>query len=233
MPITPTRPGLRTNQVSAGGDTNGPRPSTPGRTTWGTPLPAAGDGFDVGPVSPSVGAGPEVTSEQLRAVMPNLTQARADEVLPYLNAAMAEADISTPKREAMFLAQLAHESQGLTQFTEYASGREYEGRVDLGNTQPGDGVRYRGRGAIQLTGRANYRDAGAALGLDLEQNPQRAADLDVAFRTSAWFWNKHDLNAQADRADVRGATRRINGGLNGIDDRLAYYARAQQVLDLA
>jgi putative chitinase len=182
--------------------------------------------------SPRKGEG-RVTSEQLRAVMPNLSQARADELLPYLNAAMAEADLSTPRREAMFLAQLAHESQGLTQFTEYASGREYEGRVDLGNTQPGDGVRYRGRGAIQLTGRANYRDAGAALGLDLEQNPERAADLDVAFRTAAWFWSKHDLNAQADRADVRGATRRINGGLNGLDDRLAYYARAQQVLDVA
>jgi len=119
------------------------------------------------------GAG--ITIEQLRAVMPNLSASKAAEYLPLLNTAMAEAQINTPQRKAMFLAQLAHESAQLRYFEEIASGAAYEGRKDLGNTQPGDGKRYKGRGPIQLTGRNNYRKAGQALGLDLEGNPPLAA----------------------------------------------------------
>jgi putative chitinase len=157
-----------------------------------------------------------------------MSKARA--YLPLLNRAMAEAHITTRQRKAMFLAQLAHESVQLRFMEEIASGAEYEGRRDLGNTHPGDGVRYKGRGPIQLTGRANYRAAGRALGLPLEANPKMAARPSVGFRTAAWFWKTHGLNALADRGDFVGVTRRINGGTNGLSSRQAYYRRALKVI---
>jgi len=162
--------------------------------------------------------------------MPNLSDARARETLPHLNKAMAEANITTPKRQAAFVAQLAHESAQFRYFEEIASGAAYEGRRDLGNTQPGDGKRFKGRGPIQLTGRSNYRAAGKALGIDLENNPKRAAEVDVGFRTAAWFWNSRNLNTYADAGNFREVTRRINGGYNGLADREAYYRRALNVL---
>jgi len=143
---------------------------------------------------------------------------------------MAEAHINTKQRKAMFLAQLAHESVELRYFEEIASGAEYEGRADLGNTHPGDGVRYKGRGPIQLTGRSNYRAAGRALHLPLEAHPKLAARPSVGFRTAGWFWTSRGLNSYADRGDFRGVTLRINGGYNGYDSRVRYYRRALQVL---
>ncbi|MFE8602218.1 peptidoglycan-binding protein [Archangium violaceum] len=171
-----------------------------------------------------------LNEKQLREIMPRLLAGRADECLPYLDAAMVEADILTPQRQAAFLAQLAHESAELRFFEELATGEAYEGRRDLGNTRPGDGMRYKGRGPIQLTGRDNYRAAGRALGIDLEGNPQRAADADVGFRVAAWFWRSRGLNALADVGDFREITRRINGGFNGLAQREVYYRRALEVL---
>ena len=171
-----------------------------------------------------------VSLAQLQAIMPNLPTARANEVLPHLNHAMAEASINTPLRQAAFLAQLAHESVEFKFFEEIADGSQYEGREDLGNVNPGDGKRYKGRGPIQLTGRSNYRAAGQALGLDLEGNPPRAADVDVGFRTATWFWNSHNLNPLADQGDFLAITESINGGTNGLAAREEYYARAKQVL---
>ncbi|WP_163779871.1 LysM peptidoglycan-binding domain-containing protein [Myxococcus vastator] len=183
----------------------------------------------VGGPKPPTGGSAGVTVQQLRAVMPNLSQAKAEQYLPHLNRAMAEANITTPMRKAAFLAQLAHESGQLRYMEEIASGAAYEGRRDLGNTQPGDGVRYKGRGPIQLTGRANYRAAGQALGIDLEGNPQRAKDPDVAFRIAGWYWSSRNLNTYADAGNFREVTRRINGGYNGLADREMYYRRAQNV----
>lgn len=171
-----------------------------------------------------------VTALQLTRIMPNLDPAAARRYLPHLNAAMTEAGVTTPARRAAFLAQIAHESGQLRFFEEIASGAAYEGRRDLGNTQPGDGRRFKGRGPIQLTGRANYRAAGRALGINLEQNPARAADPDVAFRIAGWFWRTRDLNALADRGDFVQITRRINGGTNGLADRQRFWARAKAVL---
>ncbi len=183
------------------------------------------------PAAPASGAAAgEISSEQLTAIIPDLSEARAQELLPYLNAAMAEAEIDTPKRQAAFLAQLAHESGGLQWFEEFASGAAYEGRKDLGNTQKGDGVRYKGRGPIQLTGRVNYRDAGKALGLDLEGNPESVSDPAVGFRTAAWFWKHKDLNELADEGKFNTITRRINGGTNGKASRNRFHARAQAAL---
>jgi predicted chitinase len=179
---------------------------------------------------PEPGSGRGVTLAQLRQIMPNLPQAKAEQYLPHLNRAMAEANINTPKRQAAFIAQLAHESAEFRYMEEIASGAAYEGRRDLGNTQPGDGKRFKGRGPIQLTGRANYTAAGRALGLDLVNNPKRAADPDVGFRTAAWFWNTRNLNTYADSGNFREVTRRINGGYNGMADRQQYYNRALRVL---
>ncbi|MBI4854903.1 MAG: LysM peptidoglycan-binding domain-containing protein [Acidobacteria bacterium] len=171
-----------------------------------------------------------VSVEQLRAIMPSLSQAKAQTYLPYLNSAMAEFKINTPERQSAFLAQLAQESGELKYFQEIASGAAYEGRRDLGNTQPGDGMRFKGRGPIQLTGRANYRNVGAALGVDLERNPTRAADLDVAFRVAGQYWQSRNLNSFADSRNFDAITLRINGGYNGKSVRDMYYRRAKGVL---
>ncbi|WP_233261420.1 peptidoglycan-binding protein [Vitiosangium sp. GDMCC 1.1324] len=187
-------------------------------------------GVHVEGAPPEIPVGSGLTSKVLREIMPRLSAARADECLPYLDAAMVEADITTPQRQAAFLAQLAFESGELRYFEELSSGEQYEGREDLGNTEPGDGRRFKGRGPIQLTGRANYRAAGQALGIDLEANPLRAGDVDVGFRVAAWFWTSRGLNALADVGDFREITRRINGGFNGLDKREAYHRRALDIL---
>lgn len=168
--------------------------------------------------------------EQLRQVMPKLSEDKARALLPFLNWAMVEAEVTTPLRMAAFLAQVAEESAELRYMEEIESGSEYEGRKDLGNTEPGDGIRYKGRGPIQLTGRYNYRAAGLALGLKLEENPALAAEPAVGFRVAAWYWTSHDLNTLADNRNFSGITLRINGGLLGEDLREKYYQRALRVL---
>lgn len=175
-------------------------------------------------------AAADLTPEQLLAIMPNLPAAKSEAYLPLLNAAMGEFEINTPLRQASFLAQLAHESGELRYMEEIASGAAYEGRKDLGNTEKGDGVRYKGRGPIQLTGRSNYRRAGQALGLDLEGEPTLAAKPEVGFRIAGWFWKTHDLNAVADSGDFRKVTRIINGGYRGMEARERYHERAKAVL---
>lgn len=169
----------------------------------------------------------------LAAIMPNAPTMRLASYLPHLVAAMTEFEINTPLRRAAFLAQLAHESGELRYMEEIADGSAYEGRKDLGNLQPGDGKRFKGRGPIQLTGRMNYRAAGKALGLDLEGDPARAAAPDVGFRVAGWFWRDYKgLNSFADGGPLAfdAITKRINGGHNGKAQRDAYYARARKVL---
>lgn len=167
-----------------------------------------------------------LNADQFRALFP----AAPADYLPHLNAAMAEAQITTLPRVHAFLAQLGHESMGLRHMQELANGEAYEGRDDLGNTQPGDGRRYKGRGPIQLTGRSNYRAAGKALGLDLEERPEQAATPQVGFRVAAWFWRTRGLNALADKGEFRTITRKINGGLNGWRDRVHWLARVRNVV---
>jgi len=122
-------------------------------------------------------------------------------------------------RLAHFMAQLAHESGSFRYMEEIASGAAYEGRKDLGNTAKGDGVRFKGRGPIQLTGRANYRTFGRRIGIDLERHPEIAAIPSIGLHTALEYWDVVGLNALADRDDLEGITRRINGGLNGLADR--------------
>ena len=182
-----------------------------------------------------------LTSEQLHAIMPQLTTAKGATLFPFLTAAIGEFAIDSPARTAAFLAQLAHES-GQFRFMEEiwgptAAQRRYEPvstlASTLGNSQTGDGFRFKGRGPIQITGRANYKRFGDLLGLDLVGEPQRAALPEVAFRVAALFWSKKGLNELADQVTpeaFKEITRRINGGFNGLADRQKYYETATTTL---
>lgn len=128
-------------------------------------------------------------------------------------------------RLAHFMAQLVHESGSFRYMEEIASGSAYEGRDDLGNTQPGDGVRYKGRGPIQITGRANYRYFGRKIGIDIESNPTIAAVPSIGLHLALEYWRDRKLNDLADKDDVESITRRINGGTNGLADRKAHLAK--------
>ena len=120
---------------------------------------------------------------------------------------------------AQFLAQCFHESAGFKRMKEYASGAAYEGRRDLGNIYRGDGIRYKGRGFIQVTGRDNYRRAGAALGLPLEDNPELASRPDVAARIAIWYWKSRVQPNVSNFNDTRAVTRWINPKMHGLEQR--------------
>ena len=160
--------------------------------------------------------------EDMHAIAPTFPA----EHLSHLQAALFEI-AATPLRAAHLVAQLAHESDRFRALEEYASGAAYEGRADLGNTEPGDGKRYKGRGVIQLTGRANYRRAGKYLGVDLERQPDLAALPAIAYQTAAHYWLDRGINAKADRDDIRGVTKLINGGTNGLRDRKVLISAAK------
>ncbi|PRC92687.1 glycoside hydrolase family 19 protein [Solimicrobium silvestre] len=166
---------------------------------------------------------------QLQKIMP-LARQRANTFLDPLIAAMSEFEINTPMRQAAFLAQVAHESGQLLYVLELASGEAYEGRKDLGNTQSGDGPRFKGRGLIQITGRTNYAAMSEALKLDCVNHPELLELPTNACRSAGWFWKNHGLNVLADSQSFITITRRINGGTNGLADRQALYAIAKKVL---
>jgi putative chitinase len=178
-------------------------------------------------------AEPIITASQLHAIMP-LAGARADVFAPILADVMLFRQINTPARAAAFLAQVGHESGQLRYLREIwgptPAQTRYEGRADLGNTQPGDGKRFMGRGLIQITGRANYAACGAALGVDLLAHPELLETPLYAAGSAAWFWLQNNLNRFADRSDFVGLTRAINGGTNGIADRRALWERAKTAL---
>jgi predicted chitinase len=179
-----------------------------------------------------------LTDLQLAQIMRNASQRRRALFLQPLNDAMAAHGIEAPLRASAFLAQLAHES-GELQFMEEiwgptAAQRRYEPPSDLarklGNTQPGDGRRFKGRGPIQITGRANYQTFGGLMALDLVGNPEQAATPEVGFAIAGTFWERKGLNALADAGNFTEITRRINGGQNGAAERERFYALAKQVL---
>ena len=180
-----------------------------------------------------------LTSAQLQQLFPN-ARTQAGVFISALNTAMTHRNINTPKRIAAFLAQVGHES-GQLQYVRELGSDQYLSKYDtgslaarLGNTPQadGDGQKYRGRGLIQITGRDNYRTC--SLGLfgddrllfipELLEKPQWAAEC------AAWFWEQKGLNELADRDQFNSITRRINGGLNGLEDRLQLWARARALL---
>jgi putative chitinase len=155
---------------------------------------------------------------------------------------MSRFNVNTPLRQACYIAQTGHESLGFAVVREIWNPKQvpaqarYEGRADLGNTQPGDGMRFMGRGLIQLTGRDNYTKASKALGVDFVRNPQLLERDDHAAMASAWWWYEHGCNELADSGDYLALSIRINGknkstGLpNGWEDRLARFERAKKAL---
>ncbi|MEL6774077.1 MAG: peptidoglycan-binding protein, partial [Pseudomonadota bacterium] len=180
-----------------------------------------------------------LSADTMLAVAPHfsgaLRRAQADiveAVGPALEVTLARYEINPPLRAAHFLAQTCHESAGFRTTEEFASGAAYEGRLDLGNTQPGDGRRYKGRGLIQLTGRANYRSFGGKLGLPLEDEPERAAEPVLSLAIACEYWVDRNLNAKADDDDLLAVTRLINGGTNGLEDRATRLVRAKAALGI-
>ncbi|MEN5255683.1 MULTISPECIES: glycoside hydrolase family 19 protein [Pseudomonas] len=182
-----------------------------------------------------------ITEEQLLQIMPNARRQAGVFVSP-LNTAMAKRQIDTPKRQAAFLAQIGHES-GQLQYVRELGSDQYLSKYDtgplaarLGNTPEadGDGQRYRGRGLIQITGRSNYHQCSLGLFGDerLLELPELLEQAQWAAESAAWFWERGGLNALADRDEFNSITRRINGGLNGLQDRLQLWARARAVLCL-
>lgn len=170
-----------------------------------------------------------ITAAELHQLAP-YAHDKVERFVDPLNAAMLKFFIDNPLREAAFLAQILHESGEFRYVRELASGEEYEGRAGLGNTEPGDGRKYKGRGLIQITGRFNYMLCGDALGLDLVEHPELLESPDNACLSAAWFWETHGLNALADHENFTIITRRINGGLNGLESRKAYYDKALALL---
>jgi len=183
-----------------------------------------------------------MTPEELMACTGCTKVATAEAWLPEIELAMNAYDINTTQRRAAFLAQIGHESGGLHYTTEIwgptPTQARYEGREDLGNTQPGDGSRFRGHGLIQVTGRTNHAAARDRLqakfpGMnvpDFELQPEALAQMRWAALSAADFWAAHGLNELADAGDFARITRRINGGLNGEAERVALYGAAMGVL---
>ena len=139
-------------------------------------------------------------------------------------------DINTRLRIAHFMGQVTHECAGFRTTEEFASGVAYNGRKDLGNTKPGDGPRYKGRGLLQLTGRFNYRKMGEKLGLPLEDEPLLAADPLTSLRIACEYWADRKINRHCDADDLLHVTKRVNGGTNGLEDRRNYYRKAKVAL---
>lgn len=175
-----------------------------------------------------------LTLEILRDAMPGLSSRWDD--LGLLNQALREESITTPRRIAAFLGQVGLESLDFRYFEELASGSAYEGRKDLGNTQVGDGVRFKGRGAIQLTGRNNYAKASKRFGVDMVARPEIAASPEYAYRIAAWFFSANGCNELADADDYNRISQKINGGKlgqsNGHEQRVKRYNQARAALGL-
>ena len=198
-----------------------------------------------------------ITAQQLLQILPNAGQV-AGVFVPVLNTAMSRYQIVGVKRIAAFVAQVSHESGHLTRLVENlnysadALRRNWPSRFNvelasavarkpeqianiaygnrMGNSAPGDGWKYRGRGLIQITGKNNYRACGEALGLDLIAQPELLEKPQHACMSAAWYWATNGLNTLADKGDFTGVTQRINGGQTGAADRQALYARALKVL---
>lgn len=178
--------------------------------------------------------GLQITTDQIRKISPFVSEKAANLFLPYINKHAARFEVNTPMRMAAFIAQLLHESGSLNYVREIASGKAYEGRKDLGNTMQGDGVRFKGRGLIQITGRANYRALSKYLYNDenvLQNTPDNLATPELAVVSAYWFWHVYkNLNPLADKGEFKEITKKINGGLNGWAYRIKYYEAAKKVL---
>lgn len=177
-----------------------------------------------------------LTAERFARLFPRVPMESQERYRAAVVAACERFGINTPERIAAFLAQVSHESGGLLFLQEIwgpsPAQERYETRSDLGNVLSGDGYRFRGRGPLQITGRYNYARAGAALGLPLESEPELLAEIENGMAAAAWFWSRSNLNELADQAAFDRITRTINGGLNGLPDRIRRWNKARVILGL-
>jgi putative chitinase len=186
-----------------------------------------------------------LNADFLRAITPRYTSRKdlgerqhkiIEAIGPILQLTLNDQGLNTDLRAVHFIAQACHETMGLALSEEQASGAAYEDRASLGNTQPGDGPRYKGRGIFQLTGRANYKSYGEKLGLDLINHPELAADPANSLLIACEFWNRNNLNKYADADDVLAISKIINTGHNGttmpngFQDRKDYLDKAKAAL---
>ncbi len=171
-----------------------------------------------------------ITAKLLKQIAPNAKQAILDDLEKYFDKYLEKYGVNTHLRICHFLAQAAHESAGFKTLEEYASGAAYEGRKDLGNTKAGDGVKYKGRGIFQLTGKANYAIYGEKLGVDLVSNPKLAATAEISVQVALEYWNSKKLSVLADQGNIDRITKLINGGFNGLEDRKANLKRALSII---
>lgn len=172
-----------------------------------------------------------ITRAQLLKVMPN-AGSKADTYLPIINGWAEHFRINTPLRMAHYLAQIAHESGELRYTKELASGRAYEGRKDLGNTQQGDGVKYKGRGLIQITGRANYKKYANYCGFDVVGTPELLERPFGATKSSMWVFDTFGCNELADQDNLKAIRRKINGGYRGLAECEKYLKRAKEAMEI-
>lgn len=161
-----------------------------------------------------------ITESVLRNLCPYAKSDLLKAVVDNFNQLAPQFGVTSDLRVCHFFAQAAVETDWFKTLQEYASGDEYEGRKDLGNTQPGDGHRYKGRGIFQTTGRSNYDMTGKKMGLDLINNPQLLLEPRNAVLSALIYWQSRGMNAIADRDDIDAATKAVNGGYNGYDDRV-------------
>jgi putative chitinase len=174
-----------------------------------------------------------ISTTQLAIALPHATPERIALFVQPINDTFDRFGITTSMRQAVFLAQIAVESGSLRYVREIADGSAYEGRADLGNTEPGDGRRFPGRGLGQITGRRNYTVCGIALGLDLVAQPELLEQPEHAAQSAGWYWSTHGLSAVADARKFGTACKIWNGGWNGIDERVEHYIFARKALGIA
>lgn len=174
-----------------------------------------------------------LTLNKLKRIYIHTPEKKLIKFIKPLNKTCQKFKINNKPRMTAFLAQLGHESGGFKYMEELASGRMYENRRDLGNIYKGDGMRFKGRGCIQITGRYNYTKVSQYLKTDFINNPKLLAQLPYAILSAGWYWNSRGLNQYADNNNLIGfrkITRLINGGYNGLSDRLNYWSRAKLVI---
>lgn len=172
-----------------------------------------------------------ITEMQVKRIMPKAMGTRVKEFVESFNKYAGRFEINTPLRVAHYIAQVAHETGQLKWLEEIASGQAYEGRKDLGNTQKGDGRRFKGRGYLQTTGRANYQAYASSVFCvgDLMAHPEWLAQQPGCQKASMFFWWKNKINQEADRDDCRGVTRKVNGGYNHYAERAQFTRMAKSV----
>jgi len=178
-----------------------------------------------------------ITQENIKKIVPLASSKTLAIITPFINVYCEKFDINNKLRFAAFIAQVAHESGSFFYTKEIASGEAYDTgqkAIDLGNTpeKDGDGQKFKGRGYIQITGKFNYTKLSKAFGIDFVKTPELLEQLEYTVASACWFFSVKGLNILADKQEFKKITKTINGGYTHYNERLAFYNRAKQVLNI-